>query len=139
VSREYSAAKKAEMAVKGVQSMIKLIIPGRPVPCVRMTQRSKFTNPQAQRYLEYKQTVGWIGKSKINQPLPKEHFVCINMQFWLYGGQVIDLDNLIKSICDSLNGIAWVDDKQVTEIMAKRYKAADKLSQRAEIEIGTVI
>jgi len=120
------------------EKMIKLTIPGRPVPCVRMTQRSKFANPQAQRYLDYKQAVGLIGKSKINQPIPKTYSASVSMEFWLFGGQIIDLDNLIKSICDSLNGIAWVDDKQVVEIIARRYKSPDKQSQLAQIEIKAV-
>ena len=43
-----------------------------------------------------------------------------------------DLDNLVKQIADSINGIAWVDDKQITEIRAsKEYSAMP----RVEVEI----
>jgi Holliday junction resolvase RusA-like endonuclease len=35
-----------------------------------------------------------------------------------------DLDNIIKLIGDSLNGIAWVDDKQIVEIKAGRFYAS---------------
>lgn len=31
-----------------------------------------------------------------------------------------DLDNIVKSILDGLNGIAWVDDAQVVEIRASK-------------------
>lgn len=35
-----------------------------------------------------------------------------------------DLDNCLKLICDALNGIAWVDDKQIVSVTAsKRYGA----------------
>lgn len=34
-----------------------------------------------------------------------------------------DLDNIIKLVGDSLNGIAWVDDKQIVEISAQRFYA----------------
>jgi len=34
-----------------------------------------------------------------------------------------DIDNLIKLILDGLNGIAYVDDKQVIEISAVKYYA----------------
>ncbi len=37
-----------------------------------------------------------------------------------------DIDNIIKSICDALNGILWHDDSQVTHIVAgKQYGAED--------------
>lgn len=33
-----------------------------------------------------------------------------------------DIDNFVKSLCDGLNGIAWVDDAQVIEVNAsKKY------------------
>jgi Holliday junction resolvase RusA-like endonuclease len=31
-----------------------------------------------------------------------------------------DLDNLIKTFCDALNGLLWADDKQVYRIEAQR-------------------
>lgn len=31
-----------------------------------------------------------------------------------------DLDNLLKSFCDALNGIAWKDDAQIVEILRMR-------------------
>ena len=37
-----------------------------------------------------------------------------------------DIDNLIKSICDSLNGLAYVDDRLITGIIAhKEYSTVD--------------
>lgn len=43
-----------------------------------------------------------------------------------------DLDNVVKEIADSINGIAWQDDKQITEIRAtKEYSAMP----RVEVEI----
>lgn len=33
-----------------------------------------------------------------------------------------DIDNIIKAICDGLNGVAWIDDAQVVDVIArKRY------------------
>lgn len=31
----------------------------------------------------------------------------------------VDLDNLVKALCDVLTGIVWVDDSQIQEIYAK--------------------
>lgn len=37
-----------------------------------------------------------------------------------------DMDNIIKSICDALNGVLWHDDKQVVWVLAnKKYGAED--------------
>ena len=35
-----------------------------------------------------------------------------------------DLDNIVKLLGDALNGICWVDDKQIVEMAAKRFYAA---------------
>lgn len=45
-----------------------------------------------------------------------------------------DLDNLSKSLLDSLKGIAWDDDAQITELHFFRHE--DKENPRAEIEIS---
>lgn len=45
-----------------------------------------------------------------------------------------DLDNRLKVVLDSLNGIAYEDDKQVVEIHA--YRHDDKENPRVEIEIS---
>lgn len=117
---------------------VKIKIPGRPVPAVRMTQRGKFVKSQAQRYLKYKEQVGWSGKSAIRSPIPKGRYASVSMQFYLCGGQTPDIDNLIKAILDGLNGIAWEDDKQVVGVHAIRCKAASKQDEYAEIEIKAV-
>ena len=41
-----------------------------------------------------------------------------------------DCDNLAKSILDSLNGLAYQDDKQVVELVVKKYYA-----ENAEVKI----
>lgn len=36
-----------------------------------------------------------------------------------------DLDNVAKIVCDSLNGIAYVDDSQVTTLVVRKYYSHD--------------
>lgn len=117
---------------------MQLVIPGRPVPAVRMTQRGKYIKPQAQRYLVYKDMVGWQGRSKIKTPLPKSTNASVSIQFYIHKGQTPDIDNLIKSILDGLNGIAWQDDKQVVKVIAERLSAGSKDCERAEVEIMAI-
>lgn len=47
-----------------------------------------------------------------------------------------DLDNLVKGLKDPLNGVAWVDDRQVVEYRepcAKVYGGADEIGVEVEI------
>jgi len=44
-----------------------------------------------------------------------------------------DLDNILKATIDALNGIAYRDDDQVTEIHAQRYE--DKRAPRVEVSV----
>ena len=43
-----------------------------------------------------------------------------------------DLDNVVKAICDGLNGVAYADDCQVTSIRAEREQGSE---ERAEVEV----
>lgn len=110
-----------------------LTVPGRPVPAVRMTQKGKFVKPEAARYLEYKEKVGWIarfgGIKKINGN------IAVRCRFYVKGGHMPDIDNLLKSILDSLNGIAWEDDRQIAMVFAERIIGTP---ERAEIEISNI-
>lgn len=44
-----------------------------------------------------------------------------------------DLDNTLKALLDSLTGICWRDDEQVSEIHARRFE--DKHNPRVEVLI----
>jgi crossover junction endodeoxyribonuclease RusA len=45
-----------------------------------------------------------------------------------------DLDNLLKGLLDCLTGIIYIDDKQIVEILARKY--VDKKEPRIEIIIN---
>lgn len=44
-----------------------------------------------------------------------------------------DIDAYFKGLFDALNGIAWIDDKQIVEMRVQRLD--DKHSPRVEIEV----
>lgn len=46
-----------------------------------------------------------------------------------------DLDNTLKSLLDSLTGVAWNDDSQVSEIKARRYDT-DRKNPRVVVTIA---
>lgn len=110
--------------------MYKFTIPGRPVPAVRMTQKGKFKKPEAARYLEYKEKVGWIARFNGVQKIKGD--IGVKCRFYVNGGHIPDTDNLVKAVLDSLNDIGWDDDRQVARIDAERIIGTP---ERAEIEI----
>jgi crossover junction endodeoxyribonuclease RusA len=117
------------------------VIPGRPVPAVRMTNRGKYVNPDAQRYLVYKECVAIMGAKHFKQPLKGR--VSIRVNVYLHGintpmGRDGDFDNYMKAAADGLNGIAWNDDRQVDEGYVKKQPCQHPHQQRMEIEIEEV-
>lgn len=44
-----------------------------------------------------------------------------------------DIDNRIKPLFDSLNGLAWHDDAQIARLLVERSE--DKLNPRAEVRV----
>lgn len=110
---------------------IAFTVPGRPVPAVRMTQRGKYVKPVAQRYLAYKETVGWIAKQATIQPTRKA--VTVYIRVFMHG-KVADVDNLAKSIMDGCNKIVWEDDRQVEKLTVERFKCGEE-SERVVVKI----
>lgn len=81
---------------------------------------------------EYKQTAGWLANAAGIDCLQGN--IKITLKFYRPTKQG-DLDNRIKVLLDSLNGIAWGDDKQIVEIHAYRYEAGKRDLARVEVEI----
>jgi Holliday junction resolvase RusA-like endonuclease len=112
---------------------MKIIVPGHPVPAVRMTQRGKFIKKSAGRYLAYKNHIGWCAKAAgIKQITGDVEVIGIA---YIHGNKSGDIDNLAKAWLDGLNGIAFIDDGQVKRLTVEKRKASSKDEERAEIEI----
>ncbi|MBA4544495.1 RusA family crossover junction endodeoxyribonuclease [Thermoactinomyces daqus] len=111
--------------------MIKFTVPGRPIPAVRMTQRSKW-DKYAQRYLAYKREVAWFAKLAAKEPI--SGYVEARIRFYVYGRRRMDIDNLIKSVLDGANGICYEDDRLVWKITADRFIVNHSSKQKVEVE-----
>lgn len=107
-------------------------------PYVRMTQRSRFVDPQAKEYraskeamrLELQAQMAQRGLDMLPGQTPLEvaitTFRCNHRQ---------DLDNIIKAVLDACNGVVWPDDRWVDKIAARREHLADSDAE-AYITIG---
>ena len=99
---------------------------GKIVPYTRMTQKSKYVNKQAKRYLEWKDDFGWQIKQimldnnweMIPHPIPLH----LRVIYQIPGSRVtrFDLSNLVKGIEDAIQGIVFENDSAVEQITARR-------------------
>jgi Holliday junction resolvase RusA-like endonuclease len=48
-----------------------------------------------------------------------------------------DLDNLLKATLDCLTGIVWKDDKQIIELLVRKY--VDKKNPRIEMNVNNFL
>jgi len=98
-------------------------VPGQPVPKARprVTERGTFT---PQRTRDWEEAVGWafkgMGAATFDGP------VSVMMTFLRKGRRKVDLDNLVKSVLDGLNGVAFHDDQQVRELSARVIYGCDE-------------
>ena len=102
-------------------------IRGRIKPYVRMTQRSKWRDPQAREYLACKLAVGLQFKTQMRDQelamLPGQTPLQVSIIIWEGGGfHNKDLDNQVKSILDAAQGIVFPDDRWVDRIVAERMR-----------------
>lgn len=117
-----------------VWQMIRLFIPGRPVPKGRprlgVRGRTAYVyTPTATK--EYEKLVGWVAKASGCRPVEGPVSVTINV----FVRRKMDVDNIAKSVLDGLNGVAYEDDDQVVELLVRKHKVKSKADERVEIEI----
>lgn len=107
------------------------------MPAVRMTQRGKYKKENAKRYLAYKDQVGWMAKAAGVKILNGD--IAIDIKIYL-NTHVLDgdWDNYSKSICDALNGIAYIDDRQIMEGHCRKVLGVSKKEERVEIELREI-
>ena len=118
--------------------MIRITVPGRPVPKgrprlgVRGRKAFVYTPPETR---EYERFVGWVAKSAGCQPI--EGPVSVALSVYVKGR--LDADNIAKSILDGLSGVAYEDDDQVIELLVRKHKVKRKEEERVEIEIRKAV
>ena len=95
-------------------------------PYVRMTQKGKYVDPQAQEYLASKaelqiKMVSYMSMNDIDM-LPAKTPLNVTLDFIVPSsqGHRADCDNLIKAVIDAGNGILYPDDRWIDVILAER-------------------
>ena len=99
--------------------MTSFVIDGEPISKARPRVTSKGTYTPLKTLLA-EQAVGWLYRQAGGRgPDPVKHYG-IWVTFYCGNKRRRDLDNMVKLILDGLNRVAWADDDQVTEILARK-------------------
>ena len=126
---------KARAAVVRVQ----FTIPGKPFAKQRprATRQGRVYTPAAT--VSFERQVGQIAATMFSAPMAGPVRLTVEAYFpippsWskrrqaeavgAWHVQKPDVDNVVKAICDGLNRIAWADDGQVAEVVARKRWAA---------------
>lgn len=106
-------------------------IPGKPYPLKRPRRASYGGMFDPKENVEAKKLVAQIARMAIKTPIegpirlaatflferPASHYgKTLKASAPIHHTQRPDVDNLIKTLLDGLNGIAWLDDAQVVEV-----------------------
>ena len=137
---------------KAEEKASRVFIPVEPMGAVRTTQKQKYTDPRAQRYKAYKDQIKWLLMNRLKFIPAGKAVIITDLIFYMpitASGKVSrkdpdtgkrqlfdveegqphiatpDIDNLIKGLFDAMNGIAWSDDNQVSEIQGAKKVYGD--------------
>ena len=105
-----------------------------PVPASR-PRVARWSTYYPKKYTKFKKDMKAL-TSELNQT-PSDKLVCVGLEFMIeipkswskkkrnnydntYCSNNADIDNYIKAILDSLNGVFFIDDKQVVEVFARK-------------------
>lgn len=114
--------------------MIFFSAPLEPVPFCRPAQKDR-RRFNAARYSEFKDAFAIFARNAMRGKPPFSGAIKITADFFkpkpkrskffladfAITPNVGDVDNLLKAILDSLNGICYIDDRQVVEVRARKF------------------
>lgn len=136
LTRRPARPKAAKVAVPSTADWdgfeLTFVVPGKPQAWQRPgggTGR-RFTE-HATRDAE--KVVGQYAALALGRRLPLSCSVELGLWFYLPDRRARDLDNLEKLVKDALNGIAWLDDRQVTD--TAKLKRVDPANPRTIVRV----
>ena len=105
-----------------------------PVSTNQLYRRTRFTVVLSNEAMAYKTYAQVMAKRQYeyNEPLRGE--LCVTYRFY---GSRADFDNNLKLINDAMNGIIYIDDKQIREAHCYVVNRKDP-DPRMEIEISLI-
>jgi crossover junction endodeoxyribonuclease RusA len=121
-----------------MQRIAEFVVYGEPIS----KSRARFTNrgskshsytPERTREGERLMRQAFLEVAPDHEP-DTEFAYCVRAVFYNGTRQRRDVDNMLKLILDGLNGVAWGDDNQVTDVTARKILAT-KENARTEVVV----
>lgn len=102
---------------------VRFIVEGDPVPWERARTGAGWhvTPPKTRAWQTRVKVAARQAKVK-----PTRKRVRVWLTFYRASKRRCDWDNLAKSVCDALNGIAWVDDTQIHEAHVTKHISSER-------------
>lgn len=102
----------------------------------RWSKRSQaFYTPQQTRSHEARIAAAYLSETRRSNGADTRGTFGVIAIFFRATAQRRDVDNMVKAVLDGLNGVAWADDNQVTEVIARKVAAVPSDKPRTEILI----
>ncbi len=113
--------------------IVKLRVLGKPLPWARTKRgwNGNVYNPRAKSQIEFSHAVSGICMREFGEVPCFEAYAAVKAKIWFFlpckdkqpkgKPRVPDLDNLVKFVLDSLNGVVYMDDKQVVHVTACKH------------------
>lgn len=86
----------------------------------RYAYRTKKIN--SKEYIDFKNYIGWICKDQNKN----EKLIENKVEFSLFYNSNLDIDNMLKGIFDSLEGIVYNNDRQIKRLRIEESKQIEK-------------
>lgn len=84
-------------------------------PYVRMTQKGKWSDPQAREYLASKSQLAYAFRTQMlrygYEPFPAKTPFGVSLTYQAPNIFQFDLDNILKAVMDAANGVVFTDDR----------------------------
>lgn len=118
--------------------LIDIRVPGEPVPkgrhqvLLRPGRRPHIYTPK--ETMQYEKTVKWHARDEWRSKPNTERGLEVRILFARHK-KAGDLDNLVKSVLDGLNGIVFADDRQVGRLVATQIERDKALEPFTAIQV----
>lgn len=111
-----------------------LLVPGPPVPLERARSGAHGHHYLPRRSVEFRERVQGCWLAAGRPSLGSQPF-SLSVMFHRSSKRGADLDNMVKAICDSLNGLAFADDSQLVCISGAHKVACARGADRSELSL----
>lgn len=124
----------AQLAVGDERDVYRLVVPGRPVLATRLTRQNLHTRAGRQ-YTNYVNRVMSMAREARLQPV--EGAVEVESVAYVHGDRGGNPNQFAQPVLEALDGIAWIDRRQVRRVTTEVRSVDTAAEERAEIVIRT--